>query len=103
MPYGATPIRGGGAVAIVRIVESRIGTPGPSRRSRGCLVQTIADLVNWVRQLEPSFAFLLGLPVLVAVAGLAAEAVRRRSIRSSARQVGRASTSSEAGRAAQVP
>ena len=25
------------------------------------LVQTIADLVNWVRQLEPSFAFLLGL------------------------------------------
>lgn len=66
-------------------------------------MQTIAELVNWVRQLEPSFAFLMGLPVLVAVAGLAAEALRRRSARGAARESGRASgSSSMAGRAAQV-
>jgi len=64
-------------------------------------VQTISELVDWVRQLEPSFAFLLGLPILVAVAGVAAEALRRRSGRA-ARQGSRASGSSMAGRAPQV-
>lgn len=48
-------------------------------------MQTIAELVTWVRQLDPPFAFLLGLPVLVAAAGLAAEALRRRSRRPAAR------------------
>ena len=45
----------------------------------------MVELLSWVRQLEPSFAFLMGLPVLVAMAGLAAEALRRRARRAAAR------------------
>ncbi len=40
--------------------------------------ETIAELVRWLLNIEPSFAFLLSLPLVVGFAGLVAEHFRRR-------------------------
>lgn len=37
----------------------------------------MTELIEWLRALDPVFAFLLALPFAVAAAGLAAEFVRR--------------------------
>lgn len=39
---------------------------------------TIAELVHWLLDLDPPFAFLLFLPFFVGFAGLVAERIRRR-------------------------
>ena len=43
----------------------------------------ISELIQWINSLDASFAFLLALPFLVALAGLLAEFVRQRRARSS--------------------
>ena len=41
----------------------------------------LAELIEWVMNLDPEFAFLLALPFAVALAGFLSEAVRRPSAR----------------------
>ena len=43
------------------------------------LVERISELRQWLATLEPGFAFLLALPFVVGLMGLAAEWVRRRA------------------------
>ena len=43
------------------------------------------ELVEWVLNLEPGFAFLLALPFMVAVAGLLSEALRNRRTQGTSR------------------
>lgn len=40
------------------------------------VLDMITEMIDWLRALDPAFAFLLALPFMVAVAGIAGEIVR---------------------------
>ena len=47
----------------------------------GGITDRVDELVQWLMALDRPFAFLLALPFLVALAGVAAEFVRQRRVR----------------------
>jgi hypothetical protein len=54
-------------------------------------VDRVGELVQWLKELDRPFAFLLALPFMVALAGLVAELVRRRRVRLPRRSNGQVS------------
>jgi hypothetical protein len=58
--------------------------------SNSCTTAQLCELGEWLMALDRSSAFLFALPFIVAFAGLAAEFVRHRRIRSANRKIGEA-------------
>ena len=54
------------------------------------MIDRVDELLRWLMALDRPFAFLLALPFIVAIAGLAAEFVRQRRVRLSKRSNGEA-------------